>query len=82
MVQQVGAAGVEGEVPQLVDQQQIRRSPGRQAFVQSVPRLTGDQVVDQVGRGREADAIAAQTGELADRVGEVNRPEFPGGSNR
>jgi len=46
--------------------------------VQGVPRLAGDEVVDQVRGDREADAVAAQTSQLADGVGEVRLADAAG----
>lgn len=39
--------------------------------MQGVAARGGDEIVDQVGRGDEADAEALQAGELADGIGEV-----------
>jgi hypothetical protein len=40
--------------------------------VQGVAGGGGDQVVDEVGGENEADALAAETGEMSDGVGEVS----------
>jgi hypothetical protein len=39
--------------------------------MQSVASLGGDEIVDEVGGCDEADAVAAQAGELADGVRKV-----------
>ena len=71
LVEQVGAAGVEAEVAKLVDEQQIRRTPREQASMQRVPRLCGDEVVDEVGGGDESNAESAQARKHTNRIRKV-----------
>jgi len=69
LVQQVSAAGVEGEIAECVNQQDIRRGPCREASVQSVSRLARDEVVDEVGRAGEADAVPVSVSALLEADG-------------
>jgi len=71
LVQQVGAASVEAEVAELVEQDQVIGAPGAQPAVKCVLGLGGHEVVDDVGGRGETDTIAAQAGELADGIGKM-----------
>ncbi len=71
LVEQVGAARVEGEVAELVDQEQVVAGPGSEAPGERVFGLAGDEVVDEICGYDEADAVAAEAGELAEGVGEM-----------
>ena len=66
LVEEIRASGVEAEVAEFVDDEEVWGGPGGQSSMQSVSGLSGDEVVDQVGGGYEADAIASQTRELPD----------------
>lgn len=71
LVQEVGATGVEAEIAELVDQEQVIGRPGGESADQGVAGLGGDEVVDEVDGKGEAHAMATQARELADRVGDV-----------
>ncbi len=46
--------------------------------MEDVSCLAGNEVVDEVGGNDEAHAVAAQTGELADGVGQVGLADAAG----
>ena len=81
LVQEVGAAGVEAEMAELIYEEQLVGGPGGEATVQTVAGLGRDEVVDEVGGGNEADAVTAQASELADGVGEMGLADA-GGPNK
>ena len=81
LVEQIGAAGVEGQVSQLVDEQEVVGGPSREAPGEGVACLGGDELVDEIGGEGETHAVAAQAGELAESVGEVGFPDA-GGSEK
>jgi hypothetical protein len=71
LVEQVGAAGVEAQVAELVDEEKVGSRPSGEAAVEGVAGLAGDEVVDEIGGEYEADAVAAQARELTDGIGEM-----------
>lgn len=75
MIQKVGTASVEAEISEFVDEEQVVRGPRGESTLQGVLGLTGDEIVHEVGCGRELDAMTAQAGELTDRVGEMGLPD-------
>ena len=50
--------------------------------MQGIAGLRGDEVVDEIGGEDEADAVAAEAGELADGVGEVGLADADWGRGR
>jgi hypothetical protein len=81
LVEQVCSTGIEAEIAQFVNQQQLGGCPGGKSPVQVVAGLCGDQVVDEVGGQHEADSVAAQASELADGVGQMCLAD-PAGSHQ
>jgi len=78
LVEQVGAAGVEGEVSELVDEQEVVRGPGRESTREGIARLRGDQFVDQVSSEGESHPIAAEAGKgLARTKTRAGRRQVP-----
>src|SRR5271163_3817303 len=71
LVEQVGAAGIEAEIAQLVDEQEVVGGPGREPFAQGVACLGADEVVDEVCGEYESHAIALDAREVSQGVGEV-----------
>src|SRR5262245_6992605 len=71
LIEEIGAARVEAQVTELVDEQQLIPGPRGQPLSDRVSRLGGDEVVDEIGGEREAHAVTAQAGELAQGVAEV-----------
>ena len=78
LVEEVGAASVEVQVAQLVDQQEGGSGPGGETTVEGVASGAGDEVVDEICGGGESDTVAAEAGELADGVGEVGLADAGG----
>lgn len=64
LVEQVGASGVEAQVSELVDEEQVVAGPGGEALAEGVAGLGCDQVVDEIGGEGEADAVAFDAGEV------------------
>ncbi len=71
LVEQIGAARVEAEVAELVDEDEIWASPEVEASSEGVSLGGGDKLVDEIGGEGEADGVAADASELAEGVGEV-----------
>src|SRR5580658_7681277 len=80
LVEQVGAAGIEAEITQLVDEQEVVGGPGREPLAQGVACLRGDEVVDEVGGECESHAIPLDAREVPEGVGEVGFSD-PAGSD-
>ena len=78
LVEQIGAASVEGQVSQLVDEQELGGGPSREASGEGVACLGGDELVDEICGEDETHAVAAQAGELPESVGEVSFPDAAG----
>jgi len=78
LVEEVGAASVEGEVAELIDEEELVCGPEGEATVKAVAGLRRDEIVDEVRSGGEADAAATEAGELADGVGEVGLADAGG----
>lgn len=78
LVEQVGPASVEGEVAELIDDEEVEGGPGGETTTQRVAGLGGDELVDEIGGERETDAVAAEACELAECVGEVGFPDAGG----
>src|SRR5688572_19791840 len=78
LVEQVGAAGVEAQVAQFVEQKELVRGPYPQPPVQAVARLRGDEVVDEIGGGGEADTMTTEASEQADGVRQVGLADARG----
>jgi hypothetical protein len=78
LVEQVGAAGIEAEITQLVDEQEVVGGPGCKPLAQGVACLRGDEVVDEVGGECESHAIPLDAREVSEGVGEVGFPDPAG----
>ena len=72
LVEQVGAARIEAEVSQLVDEQQVVGRPRRESFAERVASLGTDEIVDEVGGESEADTVAFDAREVSESIGEVS----------
>jgi len=81
LVEEVCASGIETQVTEFVDDEEVGGCPCRKASLQGIPLLAGDEVVDEVCGGDEANAISPQAGELSDGVGEVCFAD-PGGADK
>ena len=78
LVEEVGAARVEGEVAKLVDEDQVVAGPSGEAPGEGVFGLAGDEVVDEVGGEDESSAVSAEAGELAEGIGQVSLADAAG----
>ena len=78
LIEQIRAAGIEGQIAQLVDEEQLGCGPGGETAVEAILGLSGDEIVDEICGGGEADAVAAEASELSDGVSEVGLADAAG----
>ena len=70
--EEVGAASVEAQISELVDDEELWGGPSSEALVESVSSGGSDEIVDEIGGENEADPTAVKAGEVTDGVGEVS----------
>ena len=70
VVEEVGGASIAGQIPKLVQDQQIRVQVAFQSAFEGGQRFLLKQVGERGGEGGEADAVAAFEGSLAEYLGE------------